>query len=493
MMPRSLTSRLIFLYCLILLLLGSAFLGVTVLSFKHYARQVITNLLEVRSQDIWRLSRPLLLRPDALSAIIEQHFSPESQDRFIRVRNGPKVLYQSGEPSSGYFSAKDVPFTSPAETPTAELRGQVMLFAKDFLGPGGERITVEAGQFQLARTIQTRLTRSLLIGLPILLLIAGAAGWLVMKRALGPIEAMINAAESYTFDQTKKRFPIVSHEPRIEALAKALNRLLDRLDSSYLHVSRFTSDAAHELRTPLTIIRGELELISQKELPVDADQSIRSILDEMTRLSALVDSLVTLSYMDSLWGKTSHAAVDIGELTTEALEQMHLLLEVKNISIAAPRKHSVHVWGDRGRLKQVIVNLLDNAIKYTPEDGRIEIEVYSNADMGVISIQDTGIGIGTSHLPRIFDRFYRVMPDRGEQGAGLGLAIVKSICLAHGGTAWSQSELGIGSRFVVEIPLVRHPKASHSSADLNSRAQETAPAKPDTGRSYSRHTTPDIT
>lgn len=460
MMPRSLTSRLIFLYCLILLLLGSAFLGITVVSFKHYTRQVITNLLEVRSQDIWRLSRALLNQPDALAAIIERHFSPQSQDRFIRVRNGSQVIYQSGEPSSGYFSAKDIPFTNPAETPTAEPRGDVMLFSKNFNGPHGEVITVEAGQFQLARTIQSRLIKSLLVGLPILLLIAAAAGWLVMKRALGPIEAMINAAESYTFDQTKKRFPVVSHEPRIEALGKALNRLLDRLDSSYSHVSRFTSDAAHELRTPLTIIRGELELISQKDLPENADQSIRNILDEMTRLSALVDSLITLSYMDSLWGKTTHAAVDLSQLAAEVLEQVHLLLEVKSIAVSLRERSSVKVWGDRGRLKQVIVNLLDNAIKYTPEGGRIEIDVYESGDMGVVAVQDTGIGIESSHMSRIFDRFYRVMPDRGEQGAGLGLAIVKSICVAHGGKAWSKSTPGVGSRFVVELPLAGLAAAS---------------------------------
>lgn len=459
MMPRSLTSRLIFLYCVILLLLGSAFLGFTVLSFQHYTRQVITNLLSVRSQDIWRLSRRLLDQPAALSAVIEQHFSPGSQDRFIRIRIHGRVLYQSGEPSSGYFSAKAVPFTAPSETRLAQQRGQIMLFSRGFTAPNGESVIIEAGQYPFSRTIQTRLTRSLFVGLPIFLAIAALAGWLVMRRALGPIETMISAAESYTFNHPEKRLPTPGTEPRIEALGMALNRLLDRLDSAYSHINRFTSDAAHELRTPLTIIRGELELLSRQPLSADADQAIRNMLDEMTRLSALVDSLITLSCMDSVWGKTTHATIDLKQLAAEVLEQMHLLLEVKAIRITPPRGGPVEVWGDRNRLKQVIVNLLDNAIKYTAEQGRISIKVYTDADMGVIAIEDNGIGIGADHQNRIFDRFYRITPDRGASGAGLGLAIVKSICVAHGGMVRVQSTPGIGSCFIVELPLATSSRA----------------------------------
>lgn len=470
MMPRSLSSRLIFLYCIILLMLGSAFLGFTVLSFKHYTRQVITNLLTVRSQDIWRLSQPLLSQPEAIGATIEQHFSPETQDRFIRIRIGDRVLYQSGEPSSGYFSAKDTPFTAPAETPVAQLRGQVMLYSKGFTGPHGEAVTVEAGQYQFSRTIQAQLTKSLFVGLPILLFIAAVAGWLVMRRALGPIEAMISAAESYTFNQPEKRLPTLGNEPRIEALGMALNRLLDRLDSAYTHVSRFTSDAAHELRTPLTIIRGELELIARQDLSPDADLAVRNMLDEITRLSGLVDNLITLSRMDSLWGKTAHNRVDLKDLTMETIEQMHLLLEDKNISITPPNGNAVHVLGDRDRIKQVIVNLLDNAIKYTDTGGRIEIRVETSGDAGILSVEDSGIGIDPAHLPHVFERFYRVSPNRGASGAGLGLAIVKSICQAHGGQVWARARPNGGSCFIVELPLVSPANALRLESAIVARA-----------------------
>jgi signal transduction histidine kinase len=188
---------------------------------------------------------------------------------------------------------------------------------------------------------------------------AAIAGYLVMRRALTPVESMIRAAESYTFNEPHKRLPTTGNEPRIEALGLALNRMLDRLDNAYSHINRFTSDAAQELRTPLTIIRGELGLIARQEkLPPDSDEAIRTVLEEMTRLSGLVDNLIALSRMDSLWGKTAHDTVDLLDLALETIDQMHLLLEEKHLTVTKPRGPAVLVPCDRGRLKQVLVNLM---------------------------------------------------------------------------------------------------------------------------------------
>ena len=158
-------------------------------------------------------------------------------------------------------------------------------------------MTVDAGQsYRFARTLQQRLATSLFVGLPLLLLLAALAGVVLMRRALTPVEMMIKAAETYTFNDPSKRLPTSHTEPRIEALEMALNRMLDRLDNAYSHASRFSADAAHQLRTPLTIIRGELELVaSGGKLPADVDNAISNALEEMTRLSGIVDSLITLS------------------------------------------------------------------------------------------------------------------------------------------------------------------------------------------------------
>lgn len=477
-MFRSVTSRLVLSYCLLLVLLGGAFLAFTVFSFRLYTRETLTNTLATRAQEIWNISEASLQQPSRLSEIMGRRFSPEAQDRFIRIRDGDTVLYRSSTPIGGEFAPMTVPVVEPGAAdaaPSARLLGNLLLYTRSFRDESGRVITVDTGQSYLfARTVQARLATSLFVGLPILLLLAALAGYVLMRRALVPVEVMINAAETYTFNDPHKRLPMVGTEPRIEALGLALNRMLDRLDGAYSHVSRFSADAAHELRTPLTIIRGELELVATGErLPSDVDQAISNVLEEMTRLSGIVDSLITLSRMDSLWGKQVHSRVDLMALVVETIDQMNLLAEEKAIQLGRPAGAPVLVGGDRERLKQVLVNLIDNAIKYTPRDGRVIVDVGTNGELGFISVQDSGIGIDPNHQDKVFERFYRVTPDRGEQGAGLGLAIVKSICHAHGGTVTLSSVPELGSCFRVEIPLLSNESkmAATTSAAASVAAQ----------------------
>jgi signal transduction histidine kinase len=470
MILRSVTSRLVFFYCLLLVMLGGAFLAFTVLSFQHYTRETLTSILSIRAQEVWNISGGLLDQPIRLHDTIERRFAPESQDRFIRIYSGNTMLYRSGNPTSGEFSAGAVPVLPPVgegKVSPAHVLGSLLILSRSFRDTDGSVVTVDAGQSDLfARTLQQRLATSLFVGLPLLLVLAALAGVVLMRRALTPVEAMINAAEAYTFNDPHKRLPTLHTEPRIEALGLALNRMLDRLDNAYSHASRFSADAAHELRTPLTIIRGELELVASGEkLPSDVDNAISNALEEMTRLSGIVDSLITLSRMESLWGKKVHGPVDMRALTEETIEQIGLLAEEKHITLKRPSGPPVVVAGDRDRLKQILVNLIDNAIKYTPEGGRVAVETGIDGDMGFVTVDDSGIGIDPAHHDRVFDRFYRVTPDRGDVGAGLGLAIVKSICNAHGGSVTLRSAPEIGSCFRVEIPLLAATENKMAAAD----------------------------
>ncbi len=453
MIFRSVTSRLVLFYCLLLVLLGAVFLAFTVFSFRHYTHETITSNLDTRAQEIWNVSQGALDQPARLKEIIERRFAPETEDRFIRISAGGHLLYQSGAPSSHSFDPDAIPAQRPSMG--SQMIGDLALVSRAFLDSQRGTVTVDTGQsYVFARTVEGELATSLFVGLPVLLLAAAIAGYFLMRRALIPVEAMINAAETYTFNEPHKRLPTVGTEPRIEALGQALNRMLDRLDSAYSHVSRFSADAAHELRTPLTIIRGELELVAagDKE-PEDIERALSNALEEMTRLSALVDNLITLSRMESMWGKRAHAAVDLRALAEETMDQMNLLAVEKEISFTRPQGPSVVVAGDRERLKQILVNLIDNAIKYTPDGGQVSVEVGTEGENGFVTVEDSGIGIDPMHQDRVFDRFYRVSPDRGEVGAGLGLAIVKSICQAHGGTASLRSVPELGSCFKIEIPL----------------------------------------
>ena len=266
MILKSITSRLVLSYCLLLVFLGGAFLLFTVLSFEHYTEETITDNLSARTQEIWNTAQGLLDQPQRLAGVMERRFSPESQDRFIRIRAGDRVLYRSGDPVERDFSAGAVPLRRPPALPRAaiDLIGNLLLYSRAvFRGRAASVVTIDTGQsYQFAGAVQRQLATSLLVGLPVLLLLAALAGYALMRKALNPVEVMINAAEAYTFNDPHSRLPLVGTEPRIEALGLALNRLLDRLDGAYSHVSRFSADAAHELRTPLTIIRGELELVA---------------------------------------------------------------------------------------------------------------------------------------------------------------------------------------------------------------------------------------
>ena len=454
-MFRSVTSRLVTLYCVLLVSLGGAFLLFTALIFQHYTCETVTSALAARTEEIWRTSQGLLGQPDRLADLIERRFAPESQDRFIRIRSGNQLIYMSGNPVGRDFSAQGVPLQFHEEGGAANLLGNLLLYSSNFRQPDGSLITIDSGQsYRFARTVQRQLTTSLLIGLPVLLILAAIAGYILMRRALTPVEVMINAAEAYSFNDPHSRLPLIGTEPRIEALGLALNRMLDRLDGAYSHVSRFSADAAHELRTPLTIIRGELELVMvQARTSSDVERAVSNALEEMTRLSGIVDSLITLSRMDSLWGKRAHSSVDLLALAAETIDQMNLMAVEKQISLERPSGSPVIVAGDRDRLKQVLVNLVDNAIKYTTPGGQVRVHVGVEAENAIVTVEDSGIGITHEHQEKVFERFYRVSPDRGESGAGLGLAIVKSIIHAHGGNVTLRSRAGLGSFFRIELPL----------------------------------------
>ena len=472
---RSITSRLLVSYCGLLLVIGALFSFFAIMSFERYTQETIRSNIAVRANEVWELSHGLLDNPRQLAALIEQRFSPTTQDRFIRVSVNGKDIYRSGIPVDRDFDPSHIPTIGVSLAPKLVRYGNLAVYATDFTTQDGRRVMIESGQSDVfARGLVSRLATSVMVGLPMLLIFTAAAGYVLIRRALSPVELMIGAAEQISFNNPRNRLPLMGTGDRIEALGLALNRMLDRLDNAYQHISRFTADAAHELRTPLAIIRGEIELsVSHEGLPSALDTSLNNMLEEAVRLGNIVDSLTTISRMDSPYGKRVHFNVDLLALAAETVDQMHLIAEEKQITLLKPKGEMVCVSGDRDRLKQVLVNLIDNAIKYNVPGGTVVVEVSCGADGAQVAVADTGIGIAAENQSFIFDRFYRVSTDRGEIGAGLGLAIVKSICHAHGGTIDVDSKLGSGTRFRVSLPmrtpetvgLVRSYQAGLSNSD----------------------------
>jgi signal transduction histidine kinase len=457
---RSPVFRLVLLYCVLLLVLGASFAWFTIRSFEHYMSTTIVREIGARSGEIWQTAKDRLDDRRQLAEIMELRFAPAAQDHFIRISEGSLELYRSGIPEG-----TDIPALEAAESraPVAGgdlhlLRfGSLFLVSRIYTMPGG-RIAVESGQSNLfAEGVEHSLTQSLFFGLPILLVFAALGGYILMRRALRPIELMIDAAEAITFNDPGNRLPLAQTGDRIETLGLALNRMLDRLDNAYQQANRFSVDAAHELRTPLAIVRGELELIALKDAAPEQRAALQNILDEANRLSELVENLGMLSRVEGLGGKNTEC--DLHAIVQDTMEQMRLLAEEDSIALVPLTGSAAVVTGDKSRLKQVIVNLLDNAIKYTTRGGSIAVDVRPLANRARLTVTDTGIGIAPEHRDRIFDRFYRISADRGETGSGIGLSIVKSICNAHGGTVEVESTPGVGSTFRVELPLSTGGKA----------------------------------
>jgi signal transduction histidine kinase len=244
--------------------------------------------------------------------------------------------------------------------------------------------------------------------------------------------------------------------------------MMARLEDSFQHISRFSADVSHELRTPLTILRGELEsLAGDEHLSHQSLERVGSSLEEIARLTQIVNQLLEISRLEAGQATKRVSLVSLGELAISTAEQMRLLADEKDITLEYLVSQDVTVEGDASLLKQVVVNLLDNAIKYTAEQGSVELLVETVGKKAVLEVRDNGIGIPKESLPHICERFYRADKARSRHsgGAGLGLSIVKSICAAQGAELSIVSSEGEGTRVRMEMPRVAGRKLESSRED----------------------------
>jgi heavy metal sensor kinase len=297
----------------------------------------------------------------------------------------------------------------------------------------------------------------LICGFLVVALVALGGGFLLLQWALLPIDQITRSAEGITSRNLSERLPVPSTGDEFEHLSLALNRMITRLDDAFQHNRRFLADASHELRTPLTILRSELEVMIQRaKTNSDSAFALGNLLEEVERLGQIVEHLFALSRLDAGIAAAPHVHLDLAKLAATTAEQMCLLAEDKDLSITRRTDAPVFVKGDRAQLKQVVVNLLDNAIKYTPNGGAITLTVSQQGHEAVCEVADNGVGIPATAIPHVFDRFFRVDSARSREdgGAGIGLSIVKAICAAHGGRTELESAVGKGSLFRVYFPLV---------------------------------------
>lgn len=292
--------------------------------------------------------------------------------------------------------------------------------------------------------------------LPLSLLLAGAVGYLLARKALAPVEQIRRATEEITAERLDRRLDVPNPHDELGRLGQTINAMISGLERSFAEIRRFTADASHELRTPIAVIRTEAEVAMTKPPNAEEYRSLAgSILEECEHLTKLTDQLLTLSREDA--GITLHESerLDLAALATDAANVMRPLAEAKRQRLSIAATDGARVAGEAARLRQVVYNLLDNAIKYTPEGGQIVVSLRKQDHQAVLQVSDTGIGIAPEHLPHVLERFYRVdkARSREEGGTGLGLSIVESITAAHGGRVQIASQPGAGTTCTVFLPL----------------------------------------
>ncbi len=475
MKPRSIRFQLLVWYASILLAAFAAFGVLMYAALDGFLRQNLRTTLAHRAKQI---ARTIVVNSNRLSSTwlqeeIGLHYAPESSGRFVRVsRPDRTVLYQSGPPQDRSFEPAEVPLTGDH---TKNLREQCreitlaghanLLIAEVPALIGSDHLVVEVGSsLQPANSVLWNMAMCLLIGVPLLVIVTGAGAYALVGRALRPVIQIARSAERITLQNLDERLPVAKTGDELETLSIALNRMIERIHESYSQTRRFIADASHELRTPLAVLRGEIEsVVTRNHLTPETRDTLGSNLEEVERLGKIVEGLFALSRLDAGEAHSETVRFDLAALVATTTDQLCLLAKDKDIALQCHAGPPVFVEGDRARLKQVIVNLLDNAIKYTPAGGKVQVRTFTHYGEAILEVSDNGIGIPRESLPHIFDRFYRVDKARSsDQGsAGLGLSIVKSICHAHGGKVEADSREGAGSVFRVHLPLARSQETAN--------------------------------
>jgi heavy metal sensor kinase len=393
--------------------------------------------------------------------------SAEFQERFLsemeEVRRG--VQEAVGEELTAFLT----PSGSRAEV--LDARGAVIFRSPEFASDlPGFRTTEQrladprGGDFRVRFAIREEPYRTPLRELrtycalffPLILLLCGVLGFVIIRRALSPVEELRRHAERISRMNLSERVPMSSERGELADLARTFNEMLDRLEAAVDDLKHLAADAAHELRTPLANLRAEIETAIQKERTVGEYEAVlASVSEEVGRMTRIVSDLLTLAKMDLRQYALEKSRVPLRSLLEEARETWQAAAEANGIEVRLEGA-DVAVSGDPAALGRVFMNLVENAVKYNRRDGKVTISLERAAEAARIRVTDTGVGIPPEHLPKLFHRFYRADRARSREtgGAGLGLAIVKSFIDAHGGTIAVTSSRESGTQFTIDLPAL---------------------------------------
>jgi len=307
--------------------------------------------------------------------------------------------------------------------------------------------------------------------LPLIVAISGVVGWYLAGRAVRPFEEVARAAGKITSENLNTQISSSFSETEVKRLVTTFNGMVSRLNKSFEQMRKFNLDVAHELRTPLAILRGETEVaLGHANLTEEIRAILDSNLEELDRLSELINQMLTLSEAEAGGQTLAKEPVNLGAVIEDLVEQMRPLAEYQGIGVDLGVCADLHVQADELWLRRALINVLDNAIKYSSKDDVIRIWCEKSVGRGHIFIQDEGIGISGEDLPHVFDRLYRADParSRASGGLGLGLSLVRWVVEAHGGKVRLQSRLDEGTLCEIELPLIQAPSEMPAEVRIQS-------------------------
>ncbi len=464
---RSLRTRLTLWYTSLLaatfLLLGAAAYGLLAYNLSHDVDSSLSGVARVMAEQARR--GDTVFPPPEIDEAFRRFFGFSPWERFFDIVPPGRSVPPSG--------AGKLPLTPKARQNAAA--GLPTFETFDGLAPYPVRVltypVIESGRvvnfvqvgmsLQVSENARRRFLLTMAAVFPLGLLLAGGGGWLLARRALKPVDRMAETARRISAEHLAARLEDAGGNDELGRLAQTLNEMLERLDTSFAQIRQFSADASHELQTPLTILKGEIEVaLRNPRTPEEYERVLRSALEEIDRVARLVEGLLLLARADAGVLRLDLQPVMLSRVVEAVVEQVQILADRRNVGLMIGEMEPVTIQGDSDRLRRLVLNLVDNGIKYTPPGGRVTISLSRGGGKAALRVQDTGVGISPEEQEKIFGRFYRTSEGRARnEGSGLGLCIARSIAAAHGGTIQIQSAPGQGSTFTVFLPVRSETKS----------------------------------
>lgn len=445
-------------YFAILAAVLSAFGIAAYLEMRHSIRRTVDEELQIRAEGVHQLIVRTIARgaEDDLEEGLREH---------TELRMGGALLQVSDQQGNWIYRSPvmadyAVPKMAPMRRDAVDFPGKkVPLRVWTQKATVGDETFLIQSAFEMDDFYEALEHFGLLlwISIPTLLLCAAAGGYWISTRALEPVDQITKTARTISAQNLSSRLEVPRTGDELQRLSETLNSMLERIEAGFKKITQFTADASHELRTPVAVMRTRAELSLRKaRSPEEYREVIAEVLDELEKTSSLIEQLMFLARADSGSETLHFSPTDVSEVLREACHQGSALAEARQIDFEEKIPgDSVWIRGDATSLRRLFLILIDNAVKYTPANGKVAVSLQRNDGFAVAEVRDTGIGIAESDLPNVFERFYRADKARSREsgGVGLGLSIGRWITEVHAGTIEVQSAPGHGSSFQVRLPI----------------------------------------